>query len=347
MPTKQAIKWAQLKVGVVLVIAIAVISGIIVLVLGTENPFAKRYTLFTYLPNIGGMRPDSVVMVEGVEAGKVEEFGFVADKGIRVKMRIQRKFQDLVRTDSIAKLRSLGLLGDKYIEITQGTSDGRMLREGETVTGAPPLDLDQMIAKATHTFDNMSDTVDNIKALSEEVREGKGNIGRIFKDEDLYKNTSSLMRKLSEGNGTMGKFINDDSLYKELSATAENLRLVSSRIEKGEGAAGKLLSDKEAGESINKSIKNLDAILARIQNGEGSLGKLSTDPALYNNLTQIADNLKPITDKIAKGQGSLGALVNDKQLYENSNKFLSELVMLVHDVRQQPDKYLRVKFSVF
>jgi phospholipid/cholesterol/gamma-HCH transport system substrate-binding protein len=347
MPSKQAIQWAQLKVGVVLVIAITIMSAIVVLVLGTENPFASRYTLFTYLPNIGGMRPDSVVMVEGVEAGKVETFGFVPDKGIRVKMRVQRQFQDLIRTDSIAKLRSLGLLGDKYIEITQGTSDGRALKEGEIITGAPPLDLDQMIAKATHTFDNMSDTVDNIKTLTEEVKEGKGNLGRLFKDDKIYKNASDMIRKLNEGQGSMARMINDGTLYQELSQTAENLRKVSEKIENGESPAGKLLTDKEAGQSIDKSIKNLETILARIQQGEGSLGKLSTDPALYNSLTEIANNLKPITADIAKGQGSLGALVKDKQLYDNTNKFLSELVMLVHDVREDPKKYLRVKFSVF
>lgn len=347
MPTKQAIQWAQLKVGVVMVIAITIISAIIVLVLGTENPFARRYTLYTYLPNIGGMRPDSVVMVEGVEAGKVESFGFVPKKGIRLKMRVQRQFQDLIRTDSIAKLRSLGLLGDKYIEITEGTPDGRVLKEGETITGAPPLDLDQMIAKATHTFDNMSDTVDNIKALTAEVKEGNGNLGRLFKDDKLYKNASDMVNKLNQGQGSISRLINDGALYESLNETAANLKKVSEKIEKGESPAGKLLVDKEAGESIDKSIKNLEAILARMQQGEGSLGKLSTDPALYNSLTDIANNLKPITADIANGQGSLGALVKDKQLYDNTNKFLSELVMLVHDVREDPKKYLRVKFSVF
>src|SRR5947208_1280259 len=108
MPTKQAIAWSQLKVGIVLVIGITIITGIIVLVLGTESPFARRYTLYTYLPNIGGLRPDSVVMLEGVTVGKVEDFDFAEmDKGIKVKMRIEKKYQNRIRTDSIAKLESL------------------------------------------------------------------------------------------------------------------------------------------------------------------------------------------------------------------------------------------------
>src|SRR3989337_819362 len=117
MPSKQALAWAELKVGVLIVIALAILSAIVVLVLGVESPFAKRYTLYTYLPNIGGLRPDSQVMLEGVTGGVVESYEFEPEsleKGVRITMRIQRKYQSRIRTDSIAKLRSLGLLGDKY-----------------------------------------------------------------------------------------------------------------------------------------------------------------------------------------------------------------------------------------
>ena len=168
MPTKSELAWSELKVGVLVVIALAILTGIVVLVLGVENPFAARYTLYTYLPNIGGLRSDSPVMLDGVTVGSIDSYQFAEmDKGIRIKMRIQKSYQDRIRTDSIAKLRSLGLLGDKYIEINQGSASGRVLHEGESVTGAPPLDLDQMIARATHTFDNVSDTVDNIKTITQ------------------------------------------------------------------------------------------------------------------------------------------------------------------------------------
>ena len=50
---------------------------------------------------------------------------------------------------------------------------------------------------------------------------------------------------------------------------------------------------------------------------------------------------------MTKGEGTIGQLFYDKQLYDNSNKLVSELIMLVHDIREDPKKYLRVKFSVF
>jgi len=349
MPSKKEIAWSELKVGVLIVIAIAILSGIVILVLGVESPFASRYTLYTYLPNIGGLKPGSTVMLDGVTIGTVDSFDFASDidKGIRVKLRLQQEYQSRIRTDSIAKLRSLGLLGDKYIEINQGTPNGRPLKEGETVTGAPPIDLDQMIAQGTHTFDNVSDTVDNIKALTEGMLEGKGTVGRLMRDDAFYKNANETLRKIQEGKGSAGAFLNDRTLYNELSATASNLRDVSARIKNGEGAAGKLLSDKEVADSLASSVKKLDNVIARIDRGEGSIGKLSTDPALYNNLTKLTDNLGPVAAGLSRGDGTVGQLFKDKQLYNNTNKFMAELIMLVHDVRQDPKKYLRIKLSIF
>jgi phospholipid/cholesterol/gamma-HCH transport system substrate-binding protein len=348
MASKKAIAWAQLKVGVLIITALVILTAIIVLVLGVESPFAPRYTIYTYLPNIGGLRPDTPVMLEGVTIGEVKDFEFAPiGQGVRIKMRIQKKYQDRIRTDSIAKLQSLGLLGDKYIEVTQGTLNGRILKEGESITGAPPLDLDQMIAKATHTFDTLAETVDNIKVLSQGLRQGQGTIGKLLRDEALYNNFNETLTRLHEGKGTIAQLLNNDALYKDLDGAVSNLRTVLARVEKGEGGVGKLVSDPKVSASIEDSIKRIESIVTRIDRGEGSLGKLSTDPALYNNLNKIAANLGPLSDKMAKGEGTIGQLFYDKQLYDNSNKLVSELIMLVHDIREDPKKYLRVKFSVF
>jgi len=348
MASKKEIAWSELKVGVLIVITIAILSAIVVLVLGVESPFEKRYTLYTYLPNIGGLRPDSQVMLEGVVAGSVDTFEFAEiEKGVQIKMRILKKYQDRIRTDSIAKLRSLGLLGDKYIEINQGTVNGRVLKEGETVTGAPPLDLDEMIAKGSHTFDNVSDTVDNIKALTQGMLQGEGTLGKLVRDDTLFKNMNETMRRLHEGKGTVARLLNDPSLYNDLNTTAANLRSVSTKLQSGEGAAGKLLANKELADSVEKSVKNIEGVIERMEKGDGTLGKLSNDPALYNNLNKLAESLRPVTEKVAKGEGTVGQLFADKQLYNNTNKFMSELVMLVHDVRQDPKKYLRIRLSIF
>jgi phospholipid/cholesterol/gamma-HCH transport system substrate-binding protein len=348
MPTKKALAWSELKVGALIIISLTILVGIVVLVLGVESPFAARYTLYTYLPNIGGLREDSPVMLEGVTVGQVKGYEFAElEKGVRVELRIQEKYKERIRTDSIAHLRSLGLLGDKYIEISQGTRDGRPLKENETVTGAPPLDLDEMIARANHTFDNLGDTVGNVKDITQSMKEGKGTIGKFLKNEDVYRNLNEFLEKSHSGKGTLGNLVNDDRLYKDLANTAANLRIATDNLRSGEGTAGKLLNDKELGEKLSSSITKLEGVVARMEQGEGTLGKLSRDPALYNNLNQVMANLKPLTDRMAKGEGTVGKLFSDKELYDNTNNTVKEIQLLIRDIRQDPKRYLRIRFSIF
>lgn len=349
MPSKNALAWSELKVGVLLIICIAILSALVVLVLGVESPFAKRYTLYTYLPNIGGLRTDSPVMLEGVNVGTVDAFDFAGDldKGIRIKMRIQKTYQDRIRTDSLAKLHNLGLLGDKYIEISQGTKHGTVLKENEAVKGSAPVDLDQLIAKGTVTFDNASDVVKNLRTMTERLNAGYGTFGRLFTDDQLYTNLTEFTRKMNRSEGSLGAFLNDRTFYRELSTTASNLRKVSERLDEGEGLAGKLLSDQKVAASFQNSISRLETVLARLEKGEGSLGKLSVDPALYNNLNQVAGNLRPLSSRVNQGEGTVGKLFKDQELYNNSNKVMKEVLLLVQDIRKDPKKYLRIRFSIF
>ena len=348
MPTKKALAWSELKVGALIIISLAVLVAIVVLVLGVESPFARRYTLYTYMPNIGGLREDSPVMLEGVTVGNVKGYEFAElEKGVRVELRIQAKYRERIRTDSIAHLRSLGLLGDKYIELSQGTRDGRPLKEYETVTGAPPLDIDEMIARANHTFDNLGDTVINVKDITQAMKEGKGTVGKFLKDDDIYRNLNEILKKTHSGSGTIGNLINNDKLYRDLSDTAVNLRAATENLRTGQGTAGKLLNDKEMGEKLSNSIAKLEGVIGRIEKGDGTLGKLSRDPALYNNLNQVMANLKPLTERMSKGEGTVGKLLSDKELYDNTNNTVKELQLLIRDIRQDPKQYLRIRLSLF
>lgn len=348
MPTKKALAWSELKVGILIIISLTILVAIVVLVLGVESPFASRYTLYTYLPNIGGLRQDSPVMLEGVTVGTIKSYEFAElEKGVRITMRIQEKYSERIRTDSIAHLTSLGLLGDKYIEISQGTRDGRPLKEYETITGAPPLDFDEMVARANHTFDNLGDTVINIKDITQAMKEGKGTLGRFLKDEAVFTNLNEFLRKAQQGNGTLAKLVNDDKVYKDLSASMANVRTATDNLRSSEGPAGKILNDKELGKKLESTVNKLESVVARMEGGEGTLGKLSKDPALYNNLNQVLADLKPLSSRVSKGEGTVGKLFYDKQLYDSTNDTMKEIQLLIRDIREDPKRYLRFKFSIF
>jgi phospholipid/cholesterol/gamma-HCH transport system substrate-binding protein len=100
-----------------------------------------------------------------------------------------------------------------------------------------------------------------------------------------------------------------------------------------------------------RELKGITATLTevsgRLRRGEGSLGKLMTDDALFQKMTDLSTRLDSLTGRVERGEGSLGRLINDPEFYNNLNGAAKDMRGLIADVRKDPQKYLRVKLSVF
>ena len=86
---------------------------------------------------------------------------------------------------------------------------------------------------------------------------------------------------------------------------------------------------------------------ARLDAGEGTLGRLSTDDELYREMNNALQKLTGFVNDIEAGKGTLGRLAKDEQLYENVNEFSAEVVKMIYDFRQNPKKFLTIKFELF
>jgi ABC-type transporter Mla subunit MlaD len=148
------ITWDQLRVGLVIAVAVLVL-GVAIYKLGeAANLFAKRYTLIAYLPDANGLREGGSVMVAGQLAGTVKKIEFLpvdADttRNLRLTLAVDAGVRDQIRRDSRGKLRTLGLLGDKVFDITPGTPRTQPLNDGDTVTVVQALDYEAVIAQAS------------------------------------------------------------------------------------------------------------------------------------------------------------------------------------------------------
>src|SRR4029077_5644278 len=126
MKRSSVITWDQLKVGGMIVAALAVMAVAIYKLGQSANLFSKRYELIAYLQNANGLRAGGTVLVAGQFAGTIKSIDFLpvdADttKNLRLRMAVDHNLQPQVRADSKAHVRTLGLLGDKVIDITTGT----------------------------------------------------------------------------------------------------------------------------------------------------------------------------------------------------------------------------------
>ena len=192
----------------------------------------------------------------------------------------------------------------------------------------------------------------------------------------------TTLNKINSGNGTAGKLINDPELYNSLNHTVGELETISKNLRAGRGSAGKLLSNDElyneaiatvrelrqsvdnlkpALEKINGIAGDVSSITADLNQGKGTAGKLLKDEQLYNDARDTIVKFNTATTKLdiligdaQSGKGTVGKLLTDETLYNNLNQttaninqITTEGTKLIYDFRQNPKKYLTIKFKLF
>jgi phospholipid/cholesterol/gamma-HCH transport system substrate-binding protein len=346
MPRTRSLHWTELKVGIITVFAIAVAAMVIFMVGGEGGFFWQRYMLKTRFDNVAGLKPGAPVRVAGVEVGSVEDVAF-SGSTVEVSFNLRKELQPRITTESTAAIGSVSLLGEAALDITSSDQGTPIPEFGYVKSKRAPGQLADVAEGATKALEQAT-------GMIREIRAGRGTVGKLFTDEQLYRDVEGFMsaaeavaRNLQRGRGTLGKLNTDDAVYRQLETSLRNLQQMTARLNAGEGSLGKLLNDPAFANSLSSTTSNLDSMTARINKGEGTVGKLVTDDALYTRVNSLATRLDTLTSRLGEGEGTAGQLLNDKRLYDNLNGAATELRSLVADIRKDPQKYLRVKVSIF
>jgi phospholipid/cholesterol/gamma-HCH transport system substrate-binding protein len=346
MPRTRSLAWSELKIGILAVVALVLASVLIFLLSGEGGFFWQQYSIKTMFDNIAGLKAGAPVRVSGVEIGAVSDVNFVGER-VEVVMDVSKEHQSRITTGSRAVLGSVSLLGEAAVDITASSQGTPIPEWGYVPSGPPPISIAEVGAQAT-------EGIQEVTKLLQDIRGGRGTVGKLFTDEAVYRDLSALLSsvdrvasRIAGGQGTLGRLTNDPQLYNELSASVRDLGAITAAIRKGEGSLGRLLSDPAFANSLTTTTQNVETLTGRLNRGEGTAGKLMTDTALYDRLNRMADRLDTLTASLNAGEGTAGQLLRDKQLYENMNKTVAELGALITEIKKDPKKYLNVKVSIF
>jgi phospholipid/cholesterol/gamma-HCH transport system substrate-binding protein len=346
MPRTRSLAWSQLKIGI-LAVAAMVLAVMIVIAVGGQGGLPwNRYTLKTRFPNVQGLKSGAVVRVAGVDVGKVTDVRFVGAE-VQITLQVNEENKSRITDHSRATIGSLSLLGEPIIEISP-SSEGTPLKDGDFIpSGKPAAQIAEVAESATHTLDEAT-------AIIKDMRAGKGTVGKLFTDDQMYRemnelvaSTQAVAASINRGSGTLGMLVKDPAAYRQANAALANLQEITRRISAGEGSLGKLLKDDALAKSVSAASGNLEQVTGRLSRGEGTAGKLLTDQQLYDRFNSIASRIDKLATDLEQGQGSAGQLLHDKQLYENMNGAANELKALIGDIRKDPKKYLNVRVSIF
>ncbi|HEV2762627.1 MAG TPA: MlaD family protein [Pyrinomonadaceae bacterium] len=380
-PKKKSVGLRELRVGLFVVISIGVLIFLILNASGDISPFAKKLHVKARFASADGLREGAEVRLAGVRIGKVDEVNLLPPSETpgdpnKVEARLAidneidgRPATELIRKDSRAQLGSPSLLGgDKIVNIIPGTSVSEPAAEGDLLLSDKSTDFGALTETGDKLMNQLNQLSREFTGIAERVNRGEGTLGRFVNDESFYNNlnaairdTQSLIRQIESGQGTAGRLVNDPALYNNLNAVTASLQGIANDLRAGRGTAGRLLTDEalydEARSTIarfNRSVDEINLIVTDLRAGRGTAGRLLTDEALYNDArTAIArvntatERLDGVVTNLQRGEGSLGKLMTDDQLYNNVNQLSSESVKLLYDFRQNPRKYLTIKFELF
>lgn len=346
MPRTRSLAWSELKIGLLAVTAL-VLAAMLVFAVGGQGGFAwQRYELKAKFANVQGLKSGAVVRVAGVDVGQVTAVEFVGSD-VQITLGVNHENQGRITDQSRASIGSLSLLGEPIIEISPSAA-GTPLKDGDFIqTAKTSGQVADVAAGATETLEEAT-------GLIREIRAGKGSVGRLFTDDQMYRELSEFVGSaqavatgIQQGRGSLGMLIKDPAAYRQANLALANLQEMTRRINAGEGSLGQLLKDDALAKSMTSAGANADKILAGLQRGDGTAGKLLTDQALWNRFNAIADRVDKVVATLEGNDGSAGRLLHDKALYENMNGTANELKQLVADIRKDPKKYLNVRVSIF
>ena len=319
MKRSAKITWDQVRVGGLILVAIAILGAAFYTLGRAANLFSSRYELIAYLPAANGLRQGGSVTLAGQLVGTVKRIEFLpvdfdTTRNLRVVARVDRSVRDQIRQDSEVRLRTMGLLGDKVLDISPGTPRFAVLEAGDTLRVATSLDYEAVLAKAAGAVDDIVLLSHDLRVVTSGLARGQGTVGQLLTNRAMYDQlTSALSRansmfaSLQNPNGTFGRVLNDPTLYLRLTST----------------------------------VTTLDSTLIALNSSQGTLGRLMRDTTMYVNLNGILKGADSLVKMMANDEGLMSKLLADPTLYDRLNKLTTDLGVMIADVRRDPRRYTK------
>ncbi len=358
MPQHERVQWAQLRVGVMVLVSLALFALAVFFISGQVGFFTRHYTLKAYLPSAGDLREGAQVRLAGISVGNVSRIRIspFSDRrrAVEIDLNIARTFQNEIRADSVASVETVGLLGDSYIDITRGTAGEEVVADGGAVKTAEKADIAAVMQNTNEVIMNLNTLSAKLDDITTQIQAGKGSMGKLLYDQTLYNkmdatitSAQDLVSRAQRGEGTIGKLMVDETLYNRTVTTLDRLNKVIDDIQHGEGSLAKFISDPSAYNNLNRLMANGNSLIDGINQGHGTLGKLAKDETMYNRMNSTLAHVDTITERIDQGQGTLGKLSTDPTLFNNLSASSESLKEFLAYFRKNPKKYLSIKLHIF
>ncbi len=338
----------NLRAGALTIVALAVLAVAIFTIGKRQQLFVHHVPYHTTFNNVMGLQKGAPVNLNGVTVGFVR--GIVlprdpSDSRIRVEFTVRADYAGRIREDTRAFIKTVGLLGDKYLELQGGSAEAQPVPPGGNVTGRDPAQVTRLLSSGEDLMDNLLSISSSLRIILKRVEAGEGLIGQLTRTPEGEKPIGETIRhtvitldrilaRIDRGEGLAGRLLTDDAtgrtILEEIRATGAAMRGAAEAIQadlgRDDSAWAAIMRDPEGRRLVHETLESLhtaSAALAEaaeeLAHGEGTLPRLLRDRNyagdFLTDLERSIAHLRSILEKVDQGDGTLGAFVNDPQMY--------------------------------
>ena len=312
MPKRKGI--TETIVGIFVLASLALLLIFVILIGSRQSIFDKRYQIIGEFDSVAGLQSGAEVSLAGINVGHVQAIEFSESDRVLVKMGISTSQYLRIRADSRASIKTMGLMGDRYVEITVGTEAMPPLEPGETILTDELFELGEMLEEARPTLENLENAIKNISILTDELSDPDGEVSTILD------NVKVLTTEAREGRGTVGALFARDDIYQKANQvldtaaeTMENLREISVNAKEASIEFPAIV------DSVSSSLSQFEEFVVRATDAAGGFADMTESgqramsdvEAISANLRSASEDIKDATPKLAPLLVSAGEGVSE------------------------------------
>ncbi len=260
----------KVRLGLFIIGGLALFVLAIFLIGKQQNLFNPVFKLSATFRNVSGLQVGNNVRFTGINVGTVDNIKIINDSTVRVEMLIKKDVQPFIKSDCEVAIGSEGLIGDRLLTISYGSSDAPMAKDGQQLSSKEPVETDAIISSLQKSSVNAEIIMQQLAEIMTNVNSGQGTLGRLIQDSTIAENI----------NQTIENFKNSSEGFDEtIELTKENVFAFMESLQKT--AAKTEVASNQLGE-----------IMVKINSGQGTLGMLIQDSTTSEHLTETIINLK-------------------------------------------------------
>ncbi len=347
----------EMKVGLLLLAALGIAGAGILLIGDRRNLFERKNEYTIDFQTVSGLKEGNPVQLDGVAVGEVSKVDLPENPSIqhiRVHIQVGRTYENRIRAGQTlagaggrplpktqARIKTLGLLGDKYIEISSGAPQYPKVPSGGAIPAAVPTNVDALIASGEDVMGNVVEISHSLSAILGRMERGEGLLGQLTSNSPesnrlrqsmlgTFESAERIATKIDQGDGPLPRLLNDRAMADRLASSLERFEKILASAESGPGLLPGLLNDPTAKQSFQETLASLRAsagdlqgLTSGLEGSEALLPKLLKDEAYGKEITDeirtLIEGLNELSLRLTQGEGTAAKLINDPAIYDAVN----------------------------